>query len=108
MSITGQLSRDRFGYSMPVDAPLYEPFPLYYEDARILLFPYLTDAAKAAALVPPPLEVVTVDPQNYARARREWSSRSTPSATSARTTKWHRRSRSPTRARRAPMPSASM
>jgi len=64
VSITGQLSRDRFGYSMPVDAPLYQPFPLYYEDARILLFPYLTDAARAAALVPPPLEVVTVDPQN--------------------------------------------
>jgi acetoacetate decarboxylase len=63
VGITGQLGRDRFGYSMPVDAPLYEPFPLYYEDARILLFPYLTDAAKAAALVPPPLEVVTVDPQ---------------------------------------------
>ena len=64
VSITGQLTRDRFGYSMPVDAPLYEPFPLYYEDTRILLFPYLTDAARAAALVPPPLEVVTVDPQN--------------------------------------------
>jgi len=63
LSITGQLGRDRFGYSMPVDAPLYEPFPLFYEDARILLFPYLTNAAKAAALVPPPLEVVTVDPQ---------------------------------------------
>jgi acetoacetate decarboxylase len=62
VSLTGQLSRDRFGYSMPVDAPLYEPFPLYYEDTRILLFPYLTDAKKAAALVPPPLEVVTVDP----------------------------------------------
>jgi acetoacetate decarboxylase len=63
VGVTGQLGRDRFGYSMPVDAPLYEPFPLYYEDARILLFPYLTDAKKAVALVPPPLEVVTVDPQ---------------------------------------------
>ena len=27
------------------------------------MFPYLTDAAEAAALVPSPLEVVTVDPQ---------------------------------------------
>lgn len=64
MSVTGQLSKDKFGYSMPVDAPLYEPFPLYYEDTRILMYPYLTDARKAAALVPPPLEVITVDPQN--------------------------------------------
>ena len=63
MSVPGQLTKDKFGYSVPVDAPLYEPFPLYYEDTRILMFPYLTDAAKAAALVPPPLEVVTVDPQ---------------------------------------------
>ena len=52
VSITGQLGRDRFGYSMPVDAPLYEPFPLYYEDTRILLFPYLTDAKKAARARP--------------------------------------------------------
>ena len=55
MSVPGQLTKDKFGYSVPVDAPLYEPFPLYYEDIRILMFPYLTDAAKAAALVPPPL-----------------------------------------------------
>ena len=48
---------------MPVDAPLYTPFPLYYEDVRILLFPYLTDAAAAAALVPPPFELVPVDPE---------------------------------------------
>jgi acetoacetate decarboxylase len=58
------LTKQQFGYSIPVDAPLYEPFPLYYEDTRILMFPYLTDAARAAALVPPPLEVLTVDPQN--------------------------------------------
>jgi acetoacetate decarboxylase len=63
VAIPGQLSKDKMGYSLPVDAPLYEPFPLFYEDTRILLFPYLTDAQKAAALVPAPLEVVTVDPQ---------------------------------------------
>jgi acetoacetate decarboxylase len=63
VGIPGQLTKDRFGYSMPVDAPLYTPFPLYYEDTRILLYPYLTDAKKAAALVPAPLEVITIDPQ---------------------------------------------
>jgi acetoacetate decarboxylase len=63
LPITGQLTKAKMGYSMPVDAPLYEPFPLFYEDTRILLFPYLTDAKRAAALVPAPLDVVTVDPE---------------------------------------------
>jgi acetoacetate decarboxylase len=61
MPVAGQLTKDKFGYSVPVDAPLYTPFPLYYEDVRILLFPYLTDAAAAAALVPSQFELVTTD-----------------------------------------------
>jgi acetoacetate decarboxylase len=61
MAQSGLLTKDRFGYSMPVDAPLYTPFPLYYEDVRILLFPYLTDAAAAAALVPAQFELVPAD-----------------------------------------------
>jgi acetoacetate decarboxylase len=61
VGVAGRLSKDKFGYSMPVDAPLYEPFPLYYQDARILMFPYLTPASKAAALVPSSLELITVD-----------------------------------------------
>jgi acetoacetate decarboxylase len=62
MPLSGQLTKDRFGYSMPADSPLYAPFPVYYEDVRILLFPYLTDAAAAAALVPPQFELVPADP----------------------------------------------
>ena len=62
MPVSGQLTKDRFGYSMPVDEPLYTPFPLYYEDVRILLFPYLTDVAAAAALVPSQFELVPADP----------------------------------------------
>jgi acetoacetate decarboxylase len=58
----GLLTKDKFGYSMPVDAPLNLPPPLFYEDTRIMLFPYLTRAAQAAALLPAPLELVTVDP----------------------------------------------
>jgi len=63
MPVSGQLTTDRFGYSVPLDAPLYVRFPLYYEDVRILLFPYLTDARAAAALVPPQFDLVPVDPE---------------------------------------------
>lgn len=62
MPVAGQLTKDRFGYSLPVDSPLYAPFPVYYEGVRILLFPYLTDAAAAAALLPSQFELVTADP----------------------------------------------
>jgi acetoacetate decarboxylase len=62
MPTAGQLSKDRFGYSVPADAPLYAPFPLYYENVRILMFPYLTDVAAAAALVPTQFELVPADP----------------------------------------------
>jgi acetoacetate decarboxylase len=62
MALSGQLTKAHFGYSMPVDAPLYMPFPIFYEDVRILLFPYLTDAAAAAALIPSQFELVPADP----------------------------------------------
>lgn len=62
MPTSGQLTKDRFGYSIPVDAPLYTPFPLYYEGVQILLFPYLTDINAAAALVPSQFELVPADP----------------------------------------------
>jgi acetoacetate decarboxylase len=62
MATSGQLTKERFGYTLPLDSPLYLPFPLYYEDVRILLFPYLTDAAAAAALVPSQFELVPADP----------------------------------------------
>lgn len=63
MPVSGQLTKDQFGYSMPVDSPLYTPFPLYYEDIRILMFPYLTDATAAAALVPSQFDLIPADPQ---------------------------------------------
>ena len=63
MPVSGQFTTDRFGYSVPIDAPLYVTFPLYYEDVSILLFPYLTDAQAAAALVPPQFDLVPVDPE---------------------------------------------
>lgn len=57
MGTPGQLTPDKFGYSMPVDSPLYEPFPVYYRDVTLMLYSYVTDAKAAAALLPPQLEL---------------------------------------------------
>jgi acetoacetate decarboxylase len=59
----GTFTKDKFGYTLPLDVPLFGAMPpLVYTDATIMLLPYFTDATKAAALVPPPLQVVTVGP----------------------------------------------
>jgi acetoacetate decarboxylase len=60
---SGLLKKAAFGYSVPVDAPLYTPFPLYYEDVSILMFPYLTTAAQASALLPEQFDLIPVDSQ---------------------------------------------
>jgi acetoacetate decarboxylase len=60
MGLPGQLKKAQFGYSMPVDSPLYEPFPIYYRDITLLLYAYVTDASAAAALLPEGLEVADV------------------------------------------------
>jgi len=62
MPVSGQLTPDRFGYSVPIDAPLYVTFPLYYAGTSILMFPYLTDAQAAAAVLPSQFDLVPVDP----------------------------------------------
>lgn len=60
MGTPGQLTLDNFGYSMPVDSPLYEPFPVFYRDITLLLYTYVTDAKAAAALLPAELELPEV------------------------------------------------
>ena len=60
MGQAGQLTKANFGYSIPVDAPLYEPFPMHYEEVSILMFPYVTDAAAAVKLLPSQLELAPV------------------------------------------------
>ena len=57
MGTHGTLTKDKFGFSLPADAPLYYPLPIIYKDVRMLLFDYVTDAAAAAALLPAPLEL---------------------------------------------------
>jgi acetoacetate decarboxylase len=58
---SGQLKKAAFGYSVPVDAPLYTPFPLHYEDVSILMFPYFTTVAQATALLPEQFDLVPAD-----------------------------------------------
>ena len=43
-TLTGRLTKDRFGASMPVDAPYYQAPPFYYRDAQSLSVSYETDA----------------------------------------------------------------
>ena len=60
MAVAGQLTKGSFGYSVPVDSPLYQPFPLEYEDVDILLYPYVTTVAAAAKLLPAQLDLAPV------------------------------------------------
>jgi acetoacetate decarboxylase len=53
----GLLSKERFGSSMPVDAPYYQSPPFYYRDARALSVAFETDADSAAAILPEGLEL---------------------------------------------------
>lgn len=51
----GELSG--FGYSLPVDQPLYPKPPVIYQDTTILMYSYETDPAAARKLLPRQLEL---------------------------------------------------
>lgn len=53
----GKLTLDKFGASMPVDAPYYQSPPFYYRDARSLTVTFETDPDAAAEVLPEGLEV---------------------------------------------------
>jgi len=55
MGTRGRLTKERFAFTMPVDAPLYQRPPFYYKDAKLALFEYETDPEAAADLLPAPL-----------------------------------------------------
>ena len=55
--LKGRLTPDRFGASMPVDAPYYQQPPFYWRDARSMTILYETDAEAAADLLPEGLEL---------------------------------------------------
>jgi acetoacetate decarboxylase len=57
MEQPGRLKRENFGYSMPVDAPLYPKPPIYYRNAEAISVLYETDGVAAAEMVPEGLVV---------------------------------------------------
>ena len=48
----GSLTKSNFGYSMPVDAPLYGKGPIYYKDTEAFIISYETDQEAAASMLP--------------------------------------------------------
>ncbi len=52
MDLGGTLTRGRFGFSMPCNAPLYPAPPFLYEGATLLTFNYVTDPKTAVELLP--------------------------------------------------------
>lgn len=60
MGKRGALTKDQFGFSMPVDTPLYGRLPVLYKDVSMLIYEYVTSADAAAALLPAQLELVDV------------------------------------------------
>jgi len=59
MGKAGRFTKDRFGYSMPVDAPLYAKPPIYYKDMETVSFTYETDEDSAADILPEGLELTS-------------------------------------------------
>ena len=52
MALEGRLRPGKFGYSMPVDAPLYARPPIYYKNAETIGITYETDPDAALDLLP--------------------------------------------------------
>ena len=50
--IVGQLKKEQFGYSLPLDQELYPQFPYTYKNCTILTFEYETDPMAAAKFLP--------------------------------------------------------
>jgi acetoacetate decarboxylase len=57
MGKSGTLTKDKLGYSLPVDAPLYGRLPILYKSVTLLIYEYVTDTDAAAALLPAQLEL---------------------------------------------------
>lgn len=53
----GRLTKNRFAYGMPVDAPLYARPPIYYREAESISLVYETDMDAALDVLPDGLEV---------------------------------------------------
>jgi acetoacetate decarboxylase len=72
--IKGKLKKADFGYSLPVDAPLYQPPPVEYKDSTILTYTYETDPDAAAAVLPAQLTLTEPPTAKMVFANYNWSS----------------------------------
>jgi acetoacetate decarboxylase len=72
--IQGKLTKADFGYSMPVDQPLYPAPPIEYKDSTILTYTYETDPDAAAAILPAPLCLTETPTVKMVFATYGWSS----------------------------------
>ena len=70
----GQLTKANFGYSLPLDQPLYQPPPVEYRDSTILTYTYETDADAAAAVLPAQLSLTETPTAKLVFANYQWSS----------------------------------
>jgi acetoacetate decarboxylase len=52
MGKQGKLTREKFGFDMPVDQPLYPRPPVYYRDMESITVGYETDEEAALAILP--------------------------------------------------------
>jgi acetoacetate decarboxylase len=59
MGQSGTLTKDKLGFSMPVDSPLYGRLPVLYKGVSMLIYEYVTSADAAAALLPAQLELAS-------------------------------------------------
>src|SRR5690625_681863 len=57
MGAKGRLTKDKFGFSMPVDEPLFQQPPFYYRNLHTLTVAYETDEDAALDLLPEGLEL---------------------------------------------------
>jgi len=57
MAKEGQLTKDKFGYDMPVDAPLYSKPPIYYKNSEAISLTYETDESAVSEMLPEGLGV---------------------------------------------------
>jgi len=57
MALKGRLTKDKFGFAMPVDAPLFAKPPIHYKNVETIKITYETDPDAALDLLPEGLEL---------------------------------------------------
>lgn len=73
-AIKGKLRKADFGYSLPIDQPLYRPAPVTYQDSTILMYGYRTDPDAAASVLPAQMKLTDPPMVRMIFANYKWSS----------------------------------